>query len=187
MVSRDTEVAILAPFRLLHLRPSPASHTILAERTLTPLTTFSTALYRRSFFVAHVALVALLSEVLVVVLPGIPFSAGQLDGAFLASAYVSMAVLAVMLLSLAAIWCRRGDPKLPRTPNTVAAVLSYLCAGRMTEDFAGFARMAPEKRNQIVEDLGREYVFDVGRGVDGVVRWGVDYADGGEGRAKGKE
>ena len=182
---QKTEVAIVAPFRLLHLRPSPAAPTILAERTLSPMTTFLTALYRRSFFVAHVALVALLSEVLIIVLPGIPFSAGQLHDAFLASAYISMAVLAVMLLSLVAIWCRRGDPKLPRTPNTMAAVLSYLCAGRMTEDFAAFACSGREARNRIVEDWGREYVFDVGRGVDGVVRWGVDYADRDEVRAKG--
>ena len=92
-----------------------------------------------------------------------------------------------MLLSLAAIWLRRGDPELPRTPNTVGAVLSYLCAGRMTEDFAALACLGRGTRNRIVEDLGTEYVFDVGRGVDGVVRWGVDYADGDDGRAGGRD
>lgn len=63
--------------------------------------------------------------------------------------------------------------------------MSYLCAGKMTEDFADFACLGRETRNQIVEDWGRRYVFDVGRGVDGVLRWGVDYADRDEGGPRG--
>ena len=95
---------------------------------------------------------------------GVPFGSGQLHNAFIACSSISIAVLAVMLISLIGLWLRPQGPSLPRTPNTVAAMCSYIYGARMLEDFAGLACEGTETRNPIVRDWGREYVLALGRG-----------------------
>ena len=120
-------------------------------------------------------MVAILAEVLIITLPGIPFDAGQLWKAFILSSYLSMAILAVMLLSLLGLWLRPKGPNLPRTPNTVGAMCSYLCGSSMQDDFADLACVETKTRNRAIKDMGREYALSFGRGFDGVERWRVDY------------
>lgn len=80
-----------------------------------------------------------------------------------------------MLISLMVMWFRPSGPYLPRTPNTLAAIWSYLCGARMIEDFADLACTEAKNRDSIIKDLGMTYVLGIGRGTDGVMRWGVDY------------
>ena len=90
-----------------------------------------------------------------------------------------MAILAYMLVGLVAVWSRGKGVRLPRTPNTLASVWGYLCGSRLVYDFAEFARVQGRERDRAVMGLGRNYVLKRDRGMDGAMRWGVDYADDG--------
>lgn len=171
----------MEPFRCLSLGHQPAQSTILIERTLNPITTVLLAIPRRHFFVGLIASVAILAEILIVTLAGIPFNAGQIYIAFRVCSFTSMTILGTMILVMVAVYVRLGrspDPDLPRAPNTVAAVFSYLCgATTMLDDFADLATLDGTTRTRRVKAMGRTYVLAVGQAQDGVSRWTVDYDD----------
>jgi hypothetical protein len=138
----------------------------------------------RRAFVALVAAVTCLAEALAVALVGLPHTPAVLKCAWLASFYASMAILALMLLSQAALVLRRrGDPPLPRTPDTVAAVWSYLCASGggggdsgLLDDFADLGATAPRRRDALVRAMGRKYVLERRADERGISRWVIDYS-----------
>ncbi|KAI9674741.1 MAG: hypothetical protein M1817_001645 [Caeruleum heppii] len=171
----ERELCILEPFRRLSRGNCPPERSILIQRPLSSVTTFLVSLPRRHFFVALVAFITVISEVLIITLAGIPYNPGQLYVAFRVSAFVSMAILSLMILILVAVYLRPKGPDLPRTPNTVAAVWSYLCASSLVEDFADLSGLGRKERNERVKMWGRSYVLSVERRVDGALRWGVDY------------
>ncbi|KAI9851745.1 MAG: hypothetical protein M1824_002493, partial [Vezdaea acicularis] len=180
----EREVCIAEPWRILHHGQADARSTILAERSLTPSTTFPQALRRKSFFVAYIASIAFLSEALIFVLGGIPYSSGQLFKGFLISAYISMAILSLMLISLVILYLRPSGPLVPRTPNTLASVMLYLCGSRLCEDYADLSTVKERVRDRLVLDMGRRYGFREQEGVDGKVRWNVDFEDVDQGAAR---
>ncbi|KAI9767854.1 MAG: hypothetical protein M1840_005347 [Geoglossum simile] len=165
----EREVRAVNPYRILARRHARARDTIAVDFTSTPFTTFTASLYQRHFFVAFIACVALLSEILVVALSGIPFNSSQTYAAFQASAYTSVAILALMVFAVFALVYWRRQPLLPRMPNTLAAILSYVCASHMLED--------PRVLQDVGSGDGRGgQTFSYGRlrGVDAVMRWAVD-------------
>ncbi|KAI9802327.1 MAG: hypothetical protein M1833_001833 [Piccolia ochrophora] len=171
----EREICILEPFRTLSKGQAWAHSTILVQRTLNPITTAVTGIYRRHFFVAVVALMAVFAEALIVTLGGIPFNAGQLYRPWTYTLYLTLAILATMLLVLVAVYVRPRGPDLPRHPSTVASVMSYLCASWMLEDFAETVTLDSKTRDQNVRDMARQYTLKESIGVDGVMRWCVDY------------
>lgn len=68
---------------------------------------------------------------------------------------------------------------LPRKPETIAAVLSYLCTSRMAMDFANMKmeNMNSHERDDMIVALGRRYRFGLMMGEDGQERYCVDYDD----------
>ena len=174
----------MEPFRRLRLGHQPAQATILIERTLNPITTVLLAVPRRHVFVGVIALVAILAEILIITLAGVPFNAGQIYIAFRVCSFTSMAILGAMIDVMVAVYARLArspDPDLPRSPNTLAAVFSYLCgASNMLDDFADMAMLDRRTRAKRVKAMGRTYVLAEKPGDDRVVRWTVDYDyDGG--------
>ena len=171
----ERQHSVFEPFRRLHTGHATSESTILISRSLFHVTSFFTSLYRRSFFVALVAFVAVTAEILIIVLPGVPFSSGEIARAFTVSSYFSMAILALMLVVLAAIRLRPRGPDLPRKPNTLGALCLYLCDSQMRYDLADMAYMKIGERDYVVRDLEREYALVCGLGADGEIRWRVDY------------
>ena len=171
----EREYSILEPFRQLHAGHATPESTILISRSLFHVTSFFTSLYRRSYFVALIAFVAVIAEVLIIVLPGVPFDSGQVWIAFIVSSYLSMAILGLMLIALLAIWLHPKGPDLPRKPGTLGALCLYLCDSQMRFDLADMAYMGKEERDYAVRDLEREYALVCGLGSDGEIRWRVDY------------
>ncbi|KAI9858264.1 MAG: hypothetical protein M1813_007538 [Trichoglossum hirsutum] len=168
----EREVRTVNPYRRLahgHARPH---NTILVRFTSTPLTTFPVSIFRRHFFVAFIALVALFSEVLVVMLAGVPFQAGQTWMAFLVSTYSGVGILGLMIIALIALFQWRRRPELPRIPNTVAATLSYLCASYLREDFERLGHST--EIDVIAKGHGQTYSYGLLKGTDMVTRWAVD-------------
>ncbi|MCJ1378753.1 hypothetical protein MMC17_001852 [Xylographa soralifera] len=176
----DRECAVDEPFRRLYRGSATAESTILPPRTLTPVSTFIASIYQRSFFVAHVTFVTLMSEVLIIVLPGVPFSPGEIWQAGMMSIYLSIAILGLMLLTFVALMLRPKGPDLPRKPNTLGAMCMYLCDSSMTADFADLSCLGTRARDRWVREKERLYCLKYDLGTDGSLRWQVDYDTRGE-------
>jgi hypothetical protein len=76
------------------------------------------------------------------------------------------------------IW-RRGNPRLPREPNTLAGVWSYLCASRMRGAFEELGDLKKCDFDRVVGGMEKTYCLGWKAGTDGVERWTVDeFEDG---------
>src|SRR4051812_31136570 len=119
----------MSPFKRLSAGTSAPNSTIFLRRRSIPLTSILPMLFNGYIFASFIALVALLSEALVITLSGVPFNPGQIYLELLICSYASMAILALMIGAMGTvIWWKWRLPVLPRKPETVAAVMSYLCA-----------------------------------------------------------
>ena len=151
---------------------------MLVARTLSPVTTVFTGLWRRHFIVSLAALMAILAEVLVITLSTIPFSDGAVLKAFRIGYWVSTSIIAAMLTSLVIIYLRRRRPRLPRPPDTIAAVLSYVCGARplLLENFAEVSTLDQDARDRWILGMpDTTYVLNREPGADGKNRWCIDY------------
>ncbi|MCJ1435116.1 hypothetical protein MMC27_004486 [Xylographa pallens] len=178
----DRECAVDEPFRRLYRGSATAESTILPPKTFTPVSTFIASVYQRNFFVAHVAFVTLMSEVLIIVLPGVPFSPGEIWQAGMMSIYLAMAILGLMLLTFVALMLRPKGPGLPRKPNTLGSMLMYLCDSSMTSDFTDLSCLGTTARDRWVREKDRLYCLKNDLGTNGCIRWQVDYDTRGEKR-----
>ncbi|KAI9809373.1 MAG: hypothetical protein M1827_006885 [Pycnora praestabilis] len=171
----EREVRTISPYRAMSLHPCPPSSTILLSTTHTPLTTIFASLRSGYYFSAFIAAIAILSEVLVIALAGVPFSSGQIWTAFLVSSYLSMVILSLMIIALVSLFFWRRQPTgLPRMPNTVAAVMSYVCASYMLQDFEELEGLSGKEIDQRIRGMGETYGYGQFVGEDWVTRWAVD-------------
>lgn len=118
----------------------------------------------------------MLSEVLVVVLVGVPFSEVETYIADLVSIYLSIGILSVMIITLIVVVIRRKRLSLviPRTPDTLGAVMSYLCASHMLLGFQALEGMDEKERRETIVGWGKRYRYGKMAGTDGVTRWMID-------------
>ena len=91
---------------------------------------------------------------------------------------MSMAILALMVVAIVALllwrWRWQGMLDLPRRPETLAAVISYICASRTLDDFEGLECLDEGQRDQQIVGMRKRYGYGRRRCVDGVVRWAID-------------
>jgi hypothetical protein len=177
----EREARIMEPYRRMadKRQLARAEDSVYASPTGTPFSTVFVALARRSYAVAVIAAVALLSQVLIIAVPGVPFSEGQIVPAYRASTFVSLAILGVMVLAFGVVVARRrGDPPMPRAPDTPVHVWLYLCASRMVDTSHGLEVVG--RRVYPYRDCGDEagvcysYWCALSTGVDNRWRWMVD-------------
>jgi hypothetical protein len=131
--------------------------------------------YHGHFFAASFALLAIFVEVLMVTLAGIPYSPGQILTEFFVCSYTSMIVLVLMMLGMVALmlW-RRKAPDLPRVPDTLLGVMSYVADSKMLDNFEGLEMMEKKDADNKIGGLGRRYGYGRFVGADGQVKWMVD-------------
>ncbi|KAK5116293.1 hypothetical protein LTR85_009265 [Meristemomyces frigidus] len=171
----EQSATIMAPYIRLAKRPSSATSTILFAPSNTPVMSTVTALYHRYFFIAAVTGTTFCAEALNIVISGVPYAAGQTWLQFLVSAYISIGVLSVMILVVAlVIFSRRAEPKIPRKPDTLGAVMSYMAGSRMLDDFDGLNGQGDDNRDRRVRLLRKKYVFKKMTRRDGKYAWTVD-------------
>ena len=177
----EREARIMEPYRRMADRwqPARAEDSVYASPTGTPFSTVFVALARRSYAVAVIAAVALLSQVLIIAVPGVPFSEGQIVPAYRASTFVSLAILGVMVLAFGVVVARRrGDPPMPRDPDTPVHVWLYLCASRMVDTSRGLEvvgnRVYPYRDYGDTPGVYCSYWYALSTGVDARRRWMVD-------------
>lgn len=134
-------------------------------------------LRHRYLLTSLITLLTLAAEGLNIVISGIPYANGQTLSQFRVSSYISLAVLGLMIIVIALIIVRRSwEPRVPREPRTVGAVMSYLCGSGMLDDFEGCEGLDERARGERVRSWGKKYRFcEKARG-DGKLAWSVDEA-----------
>ncbi|KAH0553187.1 hypothetical protein GP486_006635 [Trichoglossum hirsutum] len=171
----SAESQTLAPYMRLDQSDADPTSTILLRKRTLPITAFFPMLVNRHFPAAAIAFTSLLSEFLVVTLAGMPYRPGQLRGEFYFCGITSLAILVIMLTSLVLfnVW-RRFLPHLPRKPDSVAAVMTYVCDSRMNADFEGLEHDSVSKRDKTIKKLGKRYKYGLRRRPGGGAGWVVD-------------
>ncbi len=179
----EQEVRLLTPYRRLFLGSAKPESTILVSQNSTPLTSIFQALWRRNFFHAFVALVAILSDVLIITIGGVPYNSGQIWLDFLVSIYTSWAILAIMLLTVLAMFRWRAlneKMMMPREPTTLLRVLLLLCNedNVLRQEMQGYETLGPRERDDRVKARGGLYWAGWLTQRDGLQRWCVDKESG---------
>jgi len=179
-----TDAQTFAPYIDLGRGSSNPDATILLKRHSIPLTAFFPLLWYCHYTPASVAFIGLIAELLIVALSGLPYRPGQQRGEFLFWGITSLTILTIMLVQLISIsiW-RRKLPHLPRAPESIAAVMTYVAGTSMTRDFNGLEQLKRHERDQAIRDLEKSYAYWWRREEDGRIRWIVDEVPGSKNRA----
>jgi hypothetical protein len=87
-----------------------------------------------------------------------------------------MVILGLILSSIVGlnIWRRVAVPHLPRKPNSVASVLSYVCDSHMVKDFEGLERSSVKVRDAVIVKLDKRYGYGLREWPHGGKSWAVD-------------
>jgi hypothetical protein len=168
-----------APYIDLGRGSSNPDATILLRRHSIPLTAFFPLLWHCHYTPALIAFIGLIAELLIVALSGLPYRPGQQRGEFLFWGITSLAILTIMILQLivVALW-RRKLPHLPRAPESIAAVMTYVAGTSMTRDFNGLEQLKRKERDQAIRDLEKSYAYWWRREELGRIRWVLDVVPG---------
>jgi hypothetical protein len=173
-----SEIRTLEPYRNLSLRPFPARDTILVTSKSHPIVALTSAVFRLRPFLALIAFDTILAEILTVVLPSVPYKGESIFLAYSSSAVLAISIIAFMLASLVWVAVRATRAlALPRRPDTIAAVLLYLCGGKMVKDFQGLAVVEERLRDRVLVRMEKNYWLGKVVGGDGVERVGIDAKD----------
>ncbi|KAF7189323.1 hypothetical protein HII31_09301 [Pseudocercospora fuligena] len=168
---------VMTPFIRLAKGPTSARGTIVFEPSNTPIVSTWRALRSGYWFAAVVSVTTLLGEGLNIVISGVPYATAQTWQQFLISAYMSIAILSIMILvSAGVIFNRKHEPRIPVHPDTLGAKMSYLAGARMLDDFEGSEHERPAVRDERVRHLRKEYEFRPTVRKDGRRTWLVDEA-----------
>ena len=188
----EREVRVLTPWRRMALtprhRPSARAQTsILADLNGTPILSFPRALRRRNLFHAYIALTAVLTDINILCMSGVPANGSTTEPQFKGVTFASISILTLMSIATICVWIWRWTSPIrgiPRTPDTIANVLLYMCASKMVDDndhayekgaeddlddtMTGHVSARKRYRN-------KKFWFGQGVGTDGKPRWMMDW------------
>jgi hypothetical protein len=117
----------------------------------------------------------LLADILTITLAGIPYSPNEIYVELFICAYSSMGILSLMVLVLIVFLFWKWKLKeMPRKPDSLAGVISYLCDSFFLLDFEGCEGLRGMELEKKVGREGKRYGFGRFVGVDGKKRWMVD-------------
>jgi hypothetical protein len=86
----------MTPYRRLFRRYAEPDTTILVTQNATAITSVFPALWHGNFFHAFVAVIATLSDVLIIVIGSVPYSPAQFRMDFMVRVYTSWVILAML-------------------------------------------------------------------------------------------
>ena len=174
----ERKSAVSEPLRILYLSPGSKESTsaFLARRTLVPEDSLVTNLRRKWWHVALVAFTALMAEILIIILPGIPFSSMQFWEAARASRIIATTILAGMLLVWFWVVLRTSAP-VPRSGGTVGSVAMFVAGSEVAGDMKFMGDIGADERERIVNSWDRGVAIKR-RTWEGMgERWVVDYCE----------
>ncbi|OIW28788.1 hypothetical protein CONLIGDRAFT_632999 [Coniochaeta ligniaria NRRL 30616] len=172
-----SSVAAVSPYHLLSKSPQFARDSILVTPSLHAVTGLWSAIRRRHFFLVVVALVAILSEFMPILLNNVPMRVTQTYVTHLVCTWLAVGVLCVMWLVIVASFFVKW-PHLPVDPSTVAGCMYYVCDSWMLYSFEGTSTLKKRDRDWRVSEMGFKYEYGDIQGVSGLRRYGVDGARG---------
>ncbi len=139
---------LLAPYERLAKQPSPALDTILFKPSTTPLSSTLRAFRHGYYIVAAITIVTLIADLgLNIVISGVPYAKGQTWRQSKVSFYMALGILGFMVLvAVSLLVSRLRGLRLPRQPDNLGAVMSYLAAGDLSTQV--------EKSESVAKDGG---------------------------------
>jgi hypothetical protein len=99
---------------------------------------------------------------------------------FWSSVTLSIAILSFSIIAAALVYARRRHPFLPREPSTIAAVLAFIFASKMLDDFIDTERYTNKQMEVMLKSKldanGRPKSYGLGwfRGRDGIFHCAID-------------
>jgi len=117
--------------------------------------------------------IAILAEVLVIAMQGVPFAIGERLMQFYISSYLSLSILGHMLIMIIAllIW-RTRLPPLPRREDQLQGVVSYVVASGLRRDCEELECLSTQERDATLQGMGKRWSYV--QSEDYRARWIVD-------------
>ncbi|KAI1621243.1 hypothetical protein EDD37DRAFT_652617 [Exophiala viscosa] len=194
---KEQLLRISYPYAVLSQSPAkPASETILAGIQRTPFSSVYKCFRVRDLSLASMSSAAIISDLILVMIPGIPFTQAQTTDVYKASTWSCLLMLALILATQLRMTYKswRGDGRMNvDAPATLAEGLRRLCGSRFVAENAGhsLSRTVKETHAPAEEKLGydqelkqrlqyagvigeKRYTFDYMQGLDGVHRYMVE-------------
>lgn len=156
----DAEVTLTAPFHRLHHKPSTASSSIWLPKSSLPIVSMAIFIKNGYIFPALFSTTAASTNVLVILAASVPFSAGRIRYEYILSTWICVGILSVMICAVLGLCFWKRKLTMPRKPDTLAGLMSYLWHAQGWE----LSRGAVDEK----------YTYGFKRGADGRSRWTID-------------
>lgn len=167
-------VAIILPYQLLSKHALPGERSILLSPPTNAFYGIYSAFRQRSIFLGAVSFATILAElILPVTLSHIPFSHLDTYETQLVCAWLSISILALMILIIVYSFFMRW-PNMPVDPRTIAGAMFYVCDSWMLDTMEGATTLGKKQRDSFIYSQKLGYEFAVSKGVSGKERMNVD-------------
>ncbi|KAF4497843.1 hypothetical protein FAGAP_6010 [Fusarium agapanthi] len=151
-------IAMVVPYQVMSHGPQSASNSVLLTRPTNPFSGFWSAIKHGQIFPGLVALMAIFSEFMPILLANIPYSLSQVRVSHDICARLSVGILALMAITILLSFIVRW-PDIPVDPRSIAGAMYYVSESNMVDHFSGMADMDGEERKQRIRELGGTYLY----------------------------
>ncbi|KAE8447900.1 hypothetical protein EG329_010129 [Mollisiaceae sp. DMI_Dod_QoI] len=167
-----SRITRMDPYKDLSQPRRRSNFSISASSATTVFQGLWRAIRNRNLFTGAVASAGILSKFMPLLLSNIPYRITQTWRAHLVCAWMTIVILAFMILVL--LWSFSVKwPHMPMGPNTIAGNIYYLCDSGILRDFDGMSMMCKRQWDVRVEQIGSDYRFGKMVGLSGQVRTGI--------------
>lgn len=186
----ESDVRMMEPFYILSKGNAPPEMSLTLDYQGTVYGWFPfKALLNRHYIVALVGVSSILADLLTVTVSSFSVNgAGFLHSSssaassskdetfksFWGAVILSIVVLSFLILSAALVYALRRHPFLPRQPSTIAAVLAFIHASRMLDDFIDTERLSNKDMEKRLKAIGKRYGLGWFKGRDGQTHCAID-------------
>jgi len=170
------QMQMLVVYRRLSRGKADPQRTLLYRSSSNPFNVLFCSIRHGNWLLAWVSLVNFLSQVLVIAVSGIPYSEGELWVQMLVCTYLFIGILSLMLLTLPILlWWKAKLPPLPRQPDTVGAIISYVFATRAVQEWGELEFLSTKERDQKISGSGTTWTYgEMNCECDNTRRWMID-------------
>jgi len=156
------------PFRLLAQRSQP-SHVLLLCPSTNIFTGLTRAIIRADITTTMVAIAGVLSKVLPILLPIVPFDSLQTWKLHESCTWASVGIIVYMILVHIAAAMVIKRPYMPIRPDTIAGLVYYVCDSKMLDLFhEGMATAGEKARVVQMRGMGSKFVYKESSGCRGL-------------------
>ncbi|KAL0944857.1 uncharacterized protein CTRU02_202744 [Colletotrichum truncatum] len=151
-------IAIISPYHDMARRSQSPEKSILLTRPTNGFYGMYAAVLDGNIILLLAAFMSILAEFLPILFANIPYNLTQTLESHNICARVSLAILAIMLITIIASLFIKW-PEMPVDPRSIAGAMYYVNESRMLEDFEGLSKLDSKEREKRVKELGRRYFY----------------------------